>query len=218
MYFVEETGQALISPLYNLWSSFVDIIPGLVGALIVLIVGYVVGWLIGLIVKHIVHKSKLEKLVIEETKIEKSIGKFQLSHFLGLIVKWYIFVLFLTPAASLVKLPALSEFLINVAFWIPNLIAAVLIALFGLIAADYTYYKVHEIKAKASAIIASTLKAIIIIFTLIIALSQLGIDVSLAESSVLIILAGVMLALAIGFGLAMKDEVKPIIKNIKGKL
>lgn len=218
MNIVGETGVALLNPFFNLWNSFVETIPGLIGAIIVLIVGYLVGWIIGLVVKNILERLKLDHLAVERTTLDKVIGKFQLSRFLGLIVKWFIFVLFLTPAASLVKLTALSDFLVKAALWIPNLIGAILVALVGLIAADYVYSKVHEVKAKSSGIIASTLRAVIIIFTLIISLSQLGIDVSIAQNSFLIILAGIMLALAIGFGLALKDEVKPVIRNLKGKL
>jgi len=218
MVFIEETGQALINPMINLWNSFVRIIPGLIGAIIVLIVGYIIGWIVGFAVKKVLHKAKADKLVMKDATLEKVAGNFELSNFLGLIVKWYIFVLFLTPAASLIYLRELSDFLIRAAFWIPNLIAAVLLALIGLLVADYVYTKVHEIKAKSSAIIATIIKVVIIVFTLIIALSQLGIDVSVAESSFLIILAGIMLALAIGFGLGLKEEAKSAIKNIKKKL
>ena len=218
MVIIEKTGQALVDPLINLWNSFVDVIPGLVGAIIVLIIGYIIGWAIGHLVSKVLHKLKLDKIVMKDATLEKMAGGFELSNFLGLIIKWYVFVLFLTPAAAIVNLKALSEFLIGAAFWIPSLIAAILLALVGLLVADYVYAKVHSVKAKSSAIIATILKVVIIIFTLIIALSQLGIDVSIAESSFLIILAGIMLAIAIGFGLGLKDEAKSAIKNIKKKL
>ncbi len=218
MAILEETGQALINPLVSLWDSFVSIIPGLVGALIVLIIGYIVGWAFGLLTKKVLQKVQLDKIVVEKTNLQKSAGKFKLSNVLGLVVKWYIFVLFLTPAASLVNLEALSDFLVQASLWIPNLIAAVLVAVVGFIAADYVASKVKEMKAKSSKLIAYAAKIIIVIFTLIIALNQLGIDVSVAESSFLIILAGIMLTMAIGFGLALKDEAKPVIKKIMGKI
>ena len=142
----------------------------------------------------------------------------ELSHFLGLIVKWYIFVLFLGPAAALVQLPAMTAFLNSAALWIPNLIAAIIVALVGLIAADYVAAKVHEVNAKSSAIIANVLKLVIVVFTLIISLSQLGIDVSIAQNTLLLIVAGIMLAIGLGFGLALKDEAKSIIKDLKKKL
>jgi len=130
---LEETSQALINPLVNLWNSFVKIIPGIIGALIVLIVGYTIGWIVGFVVKKVLHKAKLDQLVMKDAAVKKIVGEFELSSLLGLIIKWYIFVLFLTPAASLVNLSSLSDFLIMAALWIPSLIAAILVALIGLI-------------------------------------------------------------------------------------
>ena len=50
------------------------------------------------------------------------------------------------------------------------------------------------------------------------ALDQIGVNVKLAENAFLIILAGIMLALAIAFGLGMKDEAGDIVKKMKKKL
>ncbi len=218
MAFLEETGQALLNPLVNLWNSFVEVIPGLIGALVVLLFGYLVAWIIGFVTKKVLKKAKLDELITKRKTVKKITGKLELSALLGLIVKWYVFVLFLTPAASLVKLSALSTFLNSAALWIPNLIAAVLIALIGLIAADYIYEKISGTKSTKSSLIASVTRIIVIVFTLVIALNQMGIDISIAENSLLIIIAGIMLALAIGFGLALGKEIRPVVKKAVKKL
>ncbi|MBD3354506.1 hypothetical protein GF361_00815 [Candidatus Woesearchaeota archaeon] len=218
MAFLEETGQALLNPLANLWNSFVEVIPGLIGALVVLLFGYLVAWIIGFVIKKLLKKAKLDQMVTKRKTVKNITGKLELSALLGLIVKWYVFVLFLTPAASLVKLPALSTFLNSAALWIPNLIAAVLIALVGLIAADYIYEKISGTKTKKSALIASVTRIIVVVFTLVIALNQMGIDISIAENSLLIIIAGIMLALAIGFGLALGKELRPTVKKMIKKI
>jgi len=218
MAFLEETGQALLNPLVNLWNSFVEVIPGLIGAIVVLIFGYLVAWIIGFITKKVLKQVKLDEVITKRKTVKKLTGKLELSALIGLIVKWYVFVLFLTPAASLVKLPALSTFLNSASLWIPNLIAAVLIAIIGLIAADYTYEKIAGTKSTKATLIASVTRIVVVVFTLVIALNQMGIDISIAENSLLIILAGIMLALAIGFGLAMKTELKPVVKKAIKKL
>ncbi len=218
MAFLEETGQALIDPLVSLWNAFVGIMPGLIGALVVLIIGYLIGTVFGFVTKKVMQKAKVDKLVLEKTTLNKLAGEFKLSTLLAIIVKWYIFVLFLSPAATLINLTALSDFLSKAALWIPNLIAAVILALVGLIAADYVFEKVHDLKAKSSRVIAHTAKIVIIIFTVMISLKQIGIDISVAENTFLIVLAGIVFAVALGFGLAMKDELKPTVKNILRKL
>ena len=89
-------------------------------------------------------------------------------------------------------------------------------------AADYISMKIKDTKAKSAGIIATFTKIVIIIFVLLIALDQIGLKVSIAQSSFLIILAGIMLGIAlmigIGFGLGLKDEAKKAIKTIKKKI
>ena len=75
-----------------------------------------------------------------------------------------------------------------------------------------------ETKTAGANIIATILKVVILIVVGITALSQIGIDISFAESSFLIVLAGIMLAIGLGFGLAMKEDAKTAIKAIRKKL
>ena len=218
MAILQETGQALVNPLINLWNSFVDALPGIIGAIIVLILGYIVGAVIGAIVTKVLEKARLDQLIYEKTSLKQVAGQVKISDGLGILAKWYIFILFLSPAATLLNLPALSGIISEVAIWLPNLIAAVLIGLIGLIIADYVHGIIKRTSAKSAILLAGVTKIIIIIFVAMIALKQLGINLTLAENSLLIIVAGVMLALAIGFGLALKDQAKPIIKDLLKRL
>jgi len=214
---LEETGESLLNPLINLWNGVVTTLPGIIAALIVIIVGWLFAVLISLVVRKVLVKVKLDEHVIEKTHLSKHMGKFDLTGFLATITKWYVFILFLPPAANLVNLTALSEFLFELSFWIPNLIVAVVVLLIGFMAIEYIGDKIGATKAKGAELAATVIKAIIMVFVLIIALNQVGIDVTIAESSFLIILAGIMLAVGLGFGLALKDEAKDIIKNLKKK-
>ena len=60
------------------------------------------------------------------------------------------------------------------------------------------------------------------IISIMIALEQIGVNISIAENTFLILVGAVALAFAlavgIGFGLAMKDEAKNILKQIKRKI
>lgn len=212
----------IIQPLKSLWDGLLNTIPGVVGALIVIIVGYLVSLLVAWIVERVLVGIKFDKYCIEKTNLTKVLGAFRMSHFLALLSRWLTFILFLSPAATIVKLKAVSGFLDAVASWIPNVFAAVLIGIFGLMAADYIAMKIEDLKAKASGFIASTAKVVIVIVTILMALRQVGIKISLAENSFLIILAGIMLAIAlmigIGFGMALKEDARRCIGMIKKRL
>lgn len=214
---ITETTTALGDMIVNLWNGFVTVLPGLVAGLIVLIVGYIIGALLGYVVRKALDKSKIFNKLLK-TNFTKVAGRFDFPAFFGLIVKWYIIILFLNPVATLIKLGELSAFFAFLGFWIPKVIIAVVIGLIGFIAAEYISMKIKEIKANGTMVIAPVAKIIVLLFTAVIALQQIGLDISIVSNSFLIILAGIMLALALGFGLALKDEAKGIIKEFKKKL
>ncbi len=222
MAFVSQLGASIIEPLFSIWNSLVTTIPGIVGALVILVFGYLVGVLFGRIVHEVLDKVKAEKWLVEKTNLVSVLGYFKLSKFVGLITKWYIFILFLPPAASIIELEPLAVFLLQIATWVPSVIAAVLLALVGLMSSKYVEKKISETKAKAADLIGSVAKVVIVVFTLLIVLDQIGVRVAVAQTSFLIILAGIMLGLAlmlgIGFGLAFKEEAHSIIKDVKKKL
>ena len=131
-------------------------------------------------------------------------------------------MLFLPPAASIVKLMPLAYFLLELARWIPQVILAVVVAILGVMTADYVGFKIKETKARAADLLGSIAKVLVIVFTALIVLDQVGVRVTIAQTSFLVVLSGLMLGVAlmlgIGFGLAFKEEAKTIIREVKRKL
>jgi small-conductance mechanosensitive channel len=84
--------------------------------------------------------------------------------------------------------------------------------------AEYISKKIKETKAKNNSLLAALAKIITTVIVILIALKQIGIRVDVAENSFLIILGGVMLCFAIAFGLALKDEAKNIVKEIRKRI
>lgn len=219
---LEQIGFSIMSPLMSIWEGIINSVPGILGAVIIVIVGYIVAMIISYVVDKVLGRIQFDKYVLEKTSASKTVGRFRLGHFLAIITKWYVFILFLPPAAGLVNMTSLSTFLLTVALWVPNVILAVVIALIGIGVAMYVDNKIKETDAKAAGLLAWLAKVVIYIFTALIVLDQIGVKIAIAQTSFLIILAGVMLAIALvvglGFGFAFKDEAKAIIKDVKKKL
>jgi hypothetical protein len=135
------------------------------------------------------------------------------------LVKWYIFTLFLLPAADFLRFGVLSSLLKEFALWVPHLLIAVIIFLFGLVLADFDADKILHAKRKGVNLVSRVVRWVVIAFIGLIALGQAGVNVELATNTTLILMAGIALgagaALGIGFGLALKDEAKGIIKHVK---
>jgi len=214
--FINEIGASIWDPLTALWYQVVDTVPGLVAAIIVGIIGYLVAKLVGYVVEEGLKRAGLDRKVRQEG-LAKALGDSSWSHILGVVLKWYIFLIFLNPAVSLLHLGSLSAFLMAVILWAPSVIAAVLIVMFGLIVAEMSYDKIAKPKKPMITVIAKITKVVIVFAVVIIALNQIGIDISFAENTVLILVAGITLAIAIAIGVAFAYGLKPHAKEICDK-
>ena len=215
------TGQQMINPLITVWNSFVDIIPGIIASLILLIVGYFVANLLGYVLYKLLEKAGLDKKM-EHAKLTDSLGHVELSYLSGSVLKWYIFIIFLSEAVLLVNLGMLSTMLNKLLMWLPNLIIGFVIIVLGLILADFAAEELRKSKIKHVRVISEIVKVIIIFFVFVIALKQVGLYVGLAETTFLVILGSLALAFAlavgISFGFALRDEAKGLVKKIRKKV
>ncbi len=216
--YLEMTGLSLMEVLGTLWSQFITLLPGLIGAIILLLIGYFLGVLFEGIIKGALLKAGLDDW-IEKHERHHALGHQSVSGILGSATKWYTLVLFLVPASALISLGSLSQWLYTLANWLPNLIIGVLIFYFGLIMADMAETAIESHKFKWAHFWGGLARILIILFVLSIALNQIGISIVIAETTYLIVLTGIVLALAIavgmGFGFALKDEAKKIIKDLR---
>ena len=217
--FFTTTSEALMNPLVNLWYSFVQLLPSLIAAIIILIVGYVVAYMIGHALKVLLWKAGIDKQ-IEKAKISKAIGKLRLSSILGEITKWYIFIVFLQSAVDLVNLGTLSVLLREFVMWLPNVIAAALVIIFGLYMAHFITIKVKEhTDMKGGKTLVAILNGVIIFIVGIIALEQIGINVAILTNMFLILLGslalGIALAIGLSFGLGTKNSAPKALSKMK---
>ena len=193
-------------------------LPGIILAILILIVGYLVALLIKVLVRKFLVKIKTDEKVIKRTNLKNLIGDFKLSNFVALVIKWYVFILFFPIAADVVGLAGTSNLLLGIAAWVPNLIAAIFVAILGILIANYSKQKIEAMKFHNANIVSGVSYVLVLVLTFLIAFEQIGINLSLVSNSFLIILAGIMLAVAIGFGLGMKPEAEKLLKSWKKKL
>lgn len=218
----EEVTITLITPLVNLWNSIVDIFPGIIGGLLILIIGYFMALVVGHALRIVLEKAGLDK-ALEKVNLPKAIGRLKASSIFGIITKWYIFLVFMQSAVDAMNLGALSLLLTQLVLWLPQLIIAVLAVFAGLFIAHYVSHiiELHS-EMKGARLASKFFNGLIIFLAVVIALEQIGLEVAIVENAFLILLgsAGLGFALAIGlsFGLGAKEEARDIIVKLKKKL
>lgn len=214
--------EVLASTLQSLGFSVMNAVPYVVAAIVVLIVGYVIASIVGWLVHKVLDLVQFEHFLYERAHLKRILDGIKVNHFLGLISKWYVFALFFGPAATFVKLYPLAVWLDSLYVWIPKLLGALLIGFAGFIAADYVRGHIHGVRGKGHQLIADVANGVILVFTALLVLDQVGLKVSVATNSFLIILGalglGFALAVGLAFGLGMQKEAGSYLKQLKRKL
>lgn len=217
-----ETTVSVLNPLQAVWLRIVEVLPYLIAAIVVLIIGCFIAAILGHALRIILEKTKLDEWV-RKAKLTKAVGHTHLPSLLGELFKWYIIIIFLQAAIALLNLGTLSDLLNRFVLWLPNLLIAVIIFLAGLAAAHFVQIKISEYSRMKGVLLgAAIVKWVIVIMVALVALRQIGVDVSIVENILLVIIGalaiGVALALGIGLGLGLKKESEGFIQKIKKNL
>lgn len=213
--------QVVQSSLYDLYFRAVGILPNIAGAIIVVLVGFIIAPILGGIVKKIIDLTKVDSLAESTGLFDVMRGYFKkpsISVFFGKIVKWFFIIAFFMAAAEIMNWNQITEFLNQVILYIPNVFIASAILIIGLLAGNFVEeVVVRGIKGSNAPVkhpeaLGRIAKYALITFAMSATLIQLNIAKSLIE----IIFAGVVLALALAFGLGGKDKAAQLIDYLDG--
>ena len=223
MMYIQSLGSVLSGSLLELWYGFISFVPGLLLAIILFVIGWIVGSIVGKAIAQLITAIKIDSLfesagtqeVMSRMGIKLNIGKF-----FGIIVKWFIIIVFLMASLQIVGLTQVNDFLRSaVLFYLPKVIIAAIVLVIATILAD-TMQKLVVASSKAANITSANMlgtitKYAIWAFAIIIALSELGIATYFMQ--VLFMGIVVMLAIAGGlaFGLGGKEAAAKAIENIQ---
>lgn len=199
-------------------------LPKFIGAIIILIVG----WLIARIVRSLsIRALRLIRLdvVTEKAGIEKFLhdGGSQKTaiDIVGSLFYWLILLIVILAAINTLGLRVASQLFNEVILFIPNIIVAVLLLMFGLFLANFvaqivtTYLK--NIEVKNTETIRNIIRYAICFFVVSMCLTQLNIGEEIVRSAFLILFGSICLALALAFGIGGKEWAAKTIKEYLGK-
>ena len=196
-------------------------LPNFFGGLIILIIGLLIGGIVKNVLMSLLAFLKIEVL-FEKAKLFKK-GEVKLwEEVLTEILKWTLIVVFLIPTLEIWGLSKATSVINQILFYLPNVIVAVVIAFIGILASnlvsDLVRHSVKTLGSSSANSLSVFSKGVIIFFTTLVVLNQLGV----AQDLIRILFTGIvaMLALAGGlaFGLGGKDAAKELLEELKNKL
>ncbi|HNV01141.1 MAG TPA: hypothetical protein PKK60_01795 [archaeon] len=204
----------------NTYTAFVNSIPMLTFVFVLIIVGYLFGLLVKFLAISLLKYVGLDDW-FENQNLLAALGNKDLSEIIGSILKWYVFFIFLKQAVELINLFTIKEML---GFWISfilTLIAAFVVLVLGMIVGRYVRNAVEATKVAMKKMLGLVLELMIVYVAFVMGIKMIGLPTQLLEYTFLIAVFGavfaVSLMLGIGFGLALKDEAKTIVKEVKKK-
>lgn len=217
-------GEAMQASFQTIWMKFVGVVPQIIAAILIFLVGIVIAVALGDIVKRLISLTKID-LLLEKTGIKQKLDsidfKFTISGIIGWIVKWFFIIVTLIAVVEVIHLDQVSVFLRQVALYIPNVVVAIIILAIGVALSQFVYDLVQKsvsaskLPTTAANSLAIIAKWAIIIFALLVALNQLKVGSNLIQILFVGIIAGLALAFGLAFGLGGKDQASRWLDRIE---
>jgi hypothetical protein len=209
-------GAALRATLTNLTASARALVPDLIGAVAVLLAG----WLLAVILRRLTVRltrrfDGLARRSDFEGPLQRMGLQRALSDVFGAFVFWTVFLFFFAGATEAIGLPVLSTWLTGVAFFLPRIIAALLILVGGIMLANLARDGVRAASATANVVygeaLAQIIRVALLAVAVLIAINELGIDVTIVTVALGVVLGATFGGVALAFGLGARTAVSNII-------
>ena len=216
--------DVFITSLTTFWNQLAGFVPQLLAALLLLFVG----WLLANVVRTGVIKL-LDVLrfdsIAEKTGIEAFLKQgnldLSLSRLLAKLAYWIIIFIVVVTVANSLGLHVVADLFNKIVLYIPNIIVAILVLVFGILVARFinrmVFAYLNNIGVQGALTISTLSEYAVIIFVIFVALEQLEIGTTLLTAAFQIGFGAIGLAFALAFGLGGREWAANVIKKMTEK-
>ena len=223
---ISQSAGAVTDSFAGVWYTVAQYLPAIIMAILVFVVGWIVGVVMYRVIVEVVRVLRINEAIRGAgfTEAAKRAGiTLDIGDFLGTLVMWFIILVFLLASLDILGLNRVTIFLQTVVLlYLPQVIVASLILILGAVVAEVVRKLVTGSARAAGAhsgkLAGTVAKWAIWITAVLAALNQLGI----ASDFIQTLFTGVVVALAIAFGLAFglggKDAAARAIERIRSEI
>jgi hypothetical protein len=217
----------VFEPVEELARNVILFLPNLIAAIVILIIGWILGRILGRVVSEV-----LDRIGVDDALRKTSVGQqierstMNISRLFDFIVRWFIYLIAILTAVSVLQIPALTTAVAAIVAYIPNVVAFLIILVAGFILIDWLIdilQNMGEVQSiQGFGLITMLLRAFLYFVVAILALQQLMLDLSIIYVFVVPIAWGVGLglgaAIAIIVGLGLRDRAPEMMDQLMGKV
>lgn len=223
---VTQSAGAVQGSFWSLWGSVGMFLPALLAA----IIWFIIGWIIAVALYHVVVEVVKALRINEALKAtglneaaQRSGFTLDVGKFLGILVEWFVILVFLVAALDILGLGSVTVFLQQVIWlFLPRVIVAALMVIIGAIAAEVVkgvvMHSARAVGAHGANLAGTISKWAIMIFAILAALSQLGIGTDLIQTLFQGIVIAAALAFGLAFGLGGRDAAARTIERVRSEI
>ena len=206
--------------LADFMKSFVNGVPKFFMALVILIIGLLIAKLISKMVLRAltaVNVDRLGEKLNEIEFIEKSNVKIQFSKVITKIVYYVLILFFMVAATDVLGMEAVSSLVAKMFDLIPKLIVAGIILVLGTLMADVlrsvAQTTLESLGIPSARMLSSFVFYFLLINIVISALTQAEINTEFLSQNISLLIGGIVLAFAIGYGMASKTSMSNFLAS-----
>ena len=217
---VETWGDAVFVSLTEALQNFLGFLPALVGAILILILGWILSSLLASLVERGLKMIGFERAAQTTGVsgfIQRSGSSWTASAIVAEIVKWFIRLIAIQAAASILGLDQISQIINAILLWLPNLVVAIAIVVIGALIARFVSGLVRGSTSQMGftnpELLGNVAYYAIMVFAVIAAIDQLGIAETVVNTLFTGLVATVVLAAGLAFGLGGQMTAAQITAN-----
>lgn len=214
---------ALAVAVDRLAVGLADALPRLFAAILLILLGWVMAVLLKRLALRMLKSMKFNEY-LKSQKLDKALGSISISEVLGMVVYYYVLVLFFQAAFNMVYLATISDFIGKILLYVPVLIAAALLVVVAALTGEYLKMLILQLGDKSATVQAGSrvAKFLVIYIGVVMGLSTIGFNTEILNAIFIslsqAIFYGFALAFGIAFGLGGQEAANDWIKTARSKL
>lgn len=210
--------QVVVDSLAELGAKVVSFLPSLVGAIVLLLVGWLVSKLVEIVVRRLLRRIGLDRAARRAgigTTLERAGIESPPSAIAASISFWILMLTFVLSAVEALGLTAVTDTIDRLIGFLPNVLAAGLIVVLGLLLGRLTRNVVGSAAAawdlpRARRVGAAS-GGLVVFVVAVLALEQLGIETGFLVTVLAVLVAAVSLTIGVSFALGARPLVTHIL-------
>jgi Mechanosensitive ion channel, conserved TM helix len=220
---MEDFFNLIIEPLNELLLKFKIFLPNLLAMLVILVVGIIIARIIKLVLVKFLTAINFDSWS-DRMGFTKLMRKGDLwskpSAILGEIVFWLLIIVTLMSGLSALQVPAIDQLVGQFFGYIPRLFSAAIILIVGYVLSGFISRAVLIAAANSgfhyAKLLADAMRSLLTVLILAMVMEQLQIAPGIVLAAFTIIFGGIVIALAIAFGVGGIDAARRIIEREAG--